>query len=127
MIRFQHIFSITLLTAMMWNVLYVPLTYAYYYVDQPNFIEQFCINIDKPKMKCNGKCHLNEVSKKDTTNDKAPLKMVTTKDITLFVLENEKIDFGFIIYIKKQDNKYQNLYSYLGEYTLYHPPQVSLT
>ena len=70
--RRQNIFSLILVTAMLWNVFYVPLTYAYYYIDQSDFIAQFCENTDKPELKCNGKCHLQEVSKKDATNDKAP-------------------------------------------------------
>ncbi len=65
--RQQNIFTYILITAMIWNVLYVPLTYAYYYADQSYFIAQFCDNIDKPEMKCNGKCHLKEVTEKNAT------------------------------------------------------------
>jgi len=109
------------------NTFYVALTYTYYFVDPSGFTAQFCVNTDKPEMKCNGKCHLKEVSKKDATNDKEPAKMMATKEVVLFIQEKEKIDFGFIIYVKKENKIYSNLYSYLGEYALYHPPQGSLT
>jgi len=127
MYRYRSTFSIVLIIAMLWNVFYVSLTYAYYFVDRDGFIAEYCVNIDKPEMKCNGKCHLKEVSKKDATNDKAPLKVTLTKEVTLFVQEKEKIDFGFILYVKKESKIYSNLYSYLSEYALYHPPQGSLT
>ncbi len=112
---------------MMWNVLYVPLTYTYYYVDQTDFIAQFCDNIDKPEMKCDGKCHLKEVTEKDATNDKAPSKMLLSKSVVLFVQENIDINFGIAIYKKNEINKYHNLYAYLSTYSLFHPPKGSLS
>ncbi len=121
--RRQNIFSLILITAMVWNVFYVPLTYAYYYLDQSDFIAQFCENIEEPELKCNGKCHLAEVSKKDATNDKAPSKMIVTKNIVLYVQEKESINFGFISFIKKQNIGYNNLYSFSIPFLLDHPPQ----
>ena len=95
--RQQYIFTYILITAMMWNALYVPLTYTYYYVDQTDFIAQFCDNIDKPEMKCDGKCHLKEVTEKDATNDKAPSKMLLSKSVVLYVQKNLDINFGIVI------------------------------
>tara|TARA_Y100000385_G_C12843869_1_gene530016 strand:+ start:227 stop:610 length:384 start_codon:yes stop_codon:yes gene_type:complete len=125
--RQKNIFTYILITAMMWNVLYVPLTYTYYYVDQTDFIAQFCDNIDKPEMKCDGKCHLKEVTEKDATNDKAPSKMLLSKSVVLFVQENLDINFEIVIYKKIEINKYHNLYAYLSTYSLFHPPQEILS
>jgi len=122
--RYRGTFSVILIIAMLWNVFYVSLTYAYYFIDQEGFIAEYCVNIAKPELKCNGKCHLKEVSEKDTTNEKAPSKMMITKDVNLYVQEIKKIGFGFILYTKKQDKKYSNMYSYLSEYNFDHPPQV---
>ena len=119
----QNIFSLILITAMVWNVFYVPLTYAYYYLDQSEFIAQFCENIEEPELKCNGKCHLAEVSKKDATNDKAPSKMIVSKNIVLYVQEKENFNFGFATFIKKQNIGYSNLYSFAIPLSLDHPPQ----
>ena len=125
--RRQNIFSLILITAMVWNVFYVPLTYAYYYVDQSEFIAQFCKNIAEPELKCNGKCHLAEVSKKDATNDKAPSKMIVSKNIVLYVQEKPNFDFGVCIYKKVPIKKNHNLYTYLKEYSDFHPPQEFLS
>lgn len=119
----QNIFSLVLVTAMLWNVFYVPLTYAYYYIDQSDFIAQFCENIEEPELKCNGKCHLAEVSKKDATNDKAPSKMIVSKNIVLYVQEKESFNFGFATFIKKQNIGYSNLYSFTIPFLIDHPPQ----
>ena len=125
--RQQNIFTYILITAMIWNVLYVPLTYAYYYADQSDFIAQFCDNIDKPEMKCDGKCHLKEVTEKNATNDKAPSKMLLSKSVVLFVQENKDINFGITVYKKTKKSKYCNLYTYLSTYSLFHPPKGSLS
>lgn len=112
---------------MVWNVFYVPLTYAYYYLDQSEFIAQFCENIEEPELKCNGKCHLADVSKKDATNDKAPSKMIVSKNIVLYVQKHSVLDFGVCIYKKVPIKKYHNLYSYLKEYSDFQPPQGPLS
>ena len=127
MYRHRNTFSVILIIAMLWNVFYASYTYAYYFIDQEGFVAEYCVNIDKPEMKCNGKCHLKEVSKKDANNDKDPSNVTLTKELTLFVKEREKIEFGFIVYVKKEIKSYSNLYSYLSEYALYHPPQGSLS
>ncbi|MBE9490765.1 MAG: hypothetical protein IMY67_10765 [Bacteroidetes bacterium] len=122
--RYKGLFSLILVTALLWNIFHVAITYGYYYVDQSGFIAQFCVNIEKPELECNGKCHLKNVAEKDSTNDKAPLKMITSKDVPFFIQEKEKLEFGYITYNKKPIKKYRNLYSFLSEYSLYQPPQV---
>jgi len=125
--RRQNIFSLILITAMLWNVFYVPLTYAYYFIDQSDFIAQFCANIDQPELECNGKCHLKKVSEKDATNDKAPSKMMVTKNIVLYVHENAVLDFGVTVFKKLPIKRYQDLYTYLSEHSVFHPPQQDLS
>lgn len=122
--RHQNIFLLILITAMMWNVLYVPLTYAYYYIDQSDFIAQFCENIDQPELECNGKCHLKEVTEKDATNDKAPSKMIVTKNIVLYIQEEKAYNFGVPTLLDKQKIGYSNLYSFITQFSLYHPPEA---
>ena len=101
------------------------MTYAYYYVDQSGFIERFCENIEKPEMKCNGKCHLKDVVEKETTNEKIPIKLIAPKEITLFFDYDEDLDLAInIIERSKKNDCYFNLYSYTKEYSWYHPPQV---
>ncbi len=124
MIRYKNLISLLLVSALMWNTFHVAFTYGYYYLDKSGFIDQFCVNIEKPKLECNGKCQIKKVVEDKTTNDKVPIKIIESKDITLFVLEKKKIEFGFIFDNIKETKKYNNLYSYLSEYMLYHPPKV---
>ncbi len=121
----KTIFSLLLLFALFWNTFYVSLTYAYYYVDQPGFIERFCGNIDKPEMKCNGKCHLKDVVEKKTANEDVPLNMIVLEEPTLFFKNIKNINLNSeSIEIKQQPEWYFNFYTYTRTYSLDRPPQV---
>jgi hypothetical protein len=44
-----------------------------YFINQVEITELFCINKDKPQLKCNGKCHLTqELKEVETKNTGAP-------------------------------------------------------
>lgn len=45
----------------------------HYFLNQAEITELFCVNKEKPKLKCNGKCHLaKELVKVDTEKSKNP-------------------------------------------------------
>ncbi len=119
------VFSFVLFLALFWNTFYVSLTYAYYIVDQPGFIEQFCEKIDKPEMKCNGKCHLKDVVEKKITTEDVPLNMIVLEEPTLFFKNIKNLDLNSdSIERKQQPDWYFNFYTYTGNYSLDRPPQV---
>ena len=118
------ILSFILTATILFNSLQVSFTYAYYYLDKSDFIERLCENKDKPEMHCDGKCHLKKVAEKNTENDKEPIKGVTFKEITLFVVEQIKYDFTNSSLKRVQLIKYNNLYAYSISKTFDHPPQV---
>ncbi len=86
-----------------------------------------CINKDKPKMHCNGKCHLMQELAKASDAEK-PIswdKKGTSQIIELLFFEEIKsfrikpIYFG----TKEKINKsYSNLYFYLNSSSVFHPP-----
>ena len=109
---------------MFWNTFQVSITYAFYYVSPLEFIEQFCDNIDKPELQCNGKCHLKEVATKSSTDDKVPSEYITFKDFSLFVVSN----FSYQLYRIRKSNKkifqYNNLYAFIDKSSIFHPPKA---
>ena len=121
--RYQ-IFSLALALLMLFNTLYVSLTYAYYYLDRSDFIAQFCVNKDKPEMHCNGKCHLKKVVKQETNTDQqAPSKKVTLKEVLLYFEKPKTCILS--PFVEKNDKlpNYTNLYRYIKITDFYHPPQ----
>ena len=106
------------------NVLHVPLTYAYYYLDQSGFIELLCENKDEPELECNGKCHLNKVTRNETENNENPIPVILEKELILFFQNpGEKTPVKIVEERSIYDN-YLTLYNYTEAYTLFHPPQV---
>lgn len=43
---------------------------GFYLADTKSFVELFCVNKDKPELKCNGKCELSKLAQKESKNDK---------------------------------------------------------
>ena len=50
--------------------------------------ELFCINKEKPQLKCNGKCHLSsELSKTETSNDQLPFSQNSNEISLEFIFD----------------------------------------
>ncbi len=121
---YNKIITLSLALLMLFNTFYVAITYAYYYLDQSDFIALFCKNIDKPELKCNGKCHLKEVVKEQTNTDQIPSKKFVLKKITLFFEKPQQHTLYVIVDKKSNQKKYLNLYCFENLYEFYHPPQA---
>lgn len=86
-----------------------------------------CINKDKPKMHCNGKCHLMQELAKASDAEK-PISSDKKSISPVFeVLFFEKINSFTITPIhfgtkEKVNHSYSNLYFYLNSDTVFHPP-----
>lgn len=120
-----QIFAIALTTLLLFNGMRVTLNYGYYHIDTIGFIEAFCVNQEKPELKCNGKCHLKKISKAQDKDQKTPESIVDFKELLLFTMVMEPIVFQQKILLKKQNpNTYHNLYSYSNINDCFHPPKV---
>jgi len=118
------LFTLFFTTVILYNSLRVPLTYAYYYLDNAGFTELFCVNINKPELKCNGKCHLKKVTKEMPSNDESPYSLIKYKEIPLFVISKCSYKLKGVKKNKQLQIEYINLYSYLESHSIYHPPKV---
>ena len=119
------VFSFVLFLALFWNTFYVSLTYAYYYVDQSGFIERFCENLDKPEMKCDGKCHLKNVVVEKTTKEDAPINMIVLEETNLYFKNIKDIDLDFNSLDRKEKfDRYFNIYSFSTNFSLDRPPEA---
>ena len=98
-----------------------------YVVNYEYISKVLCINRDKPKMQCNGKCHLmKELAKasdaeKPLSSDKKGIAQILDvlifEEIKSFVIA--PVCFG----TKEKTNPYySNLYSRLNSASIFHPP-----
>ncbi len=120
-----YIFAISLTTLLLFNSTRVSLTYAYYNMDTVGFIETFCLNKDKPELKCNGKCHLKKVVQSQDQDQKTPESIIDFKELILFSMTMEPLVFQQKEFSKKKNiTDYPNLYSFHNTNVCFHPPRV---
>lgn len=86
-----------------------------------------CENKAKPKMECNGKCHLmKELAK--TSENESPIssdkKIASQQFEVLFLEEIKSFKITPIYFCKTQktDSNYSNLYSHLNTASVFRPP-----
>lgn len=86
-----------------------------------------CINKDKPKMQCNGKCHLmKELAKASDTGKPASSDKKTVSQVleVLFFEEIQSFKIAQVCFGTKEKINpiYSNLYSHLNLDSIFHPP-----
>jgi hypothetical protein len=98
-----------------------------YVVNYEYITKVLCINKSKPKLQCNGKCHLMKELAKASENE-APIssdKKTTSQQIEILFLEEIKSFKIVSFYFEDSQNKnsnYSNLYFYLNSFSVFHPP-----
>lgn len=100
-----------------------------YVVNYEYVSKVLCINKDKPKLQCNGKCYLMKELANASENEK-PI----SSDKKFFVQENEILFFQEIkalvvdqIYFCKTiyiEDNYENLYYHAVSCSIFHPPTI---
>ncbi|WP_116525129.1 hypothetical protein [Seonamhaeicola aphaedonensis] len=99
--------------------------YVEYVLNQDYIAEFLCINKDKPKLQCNGKCHLAKEIKKQ--QEQEPFTALSIS------MENYPIGFVNILNIKTKQNYtlketqsffYNNLYNFNFKKVIFQPPIV---
>ena len=98
-----------------------------YIVNYEYITKVLCVNKAKPKLQCNGKCHLmKELAK--TSESQTPIssnKKIATQELeVLFFEEIKSFNIRYIYFDKNQflSTNYSDLYSYLNSDSVFRPP-----
>ena len=98
-----------------------------YVVNYEYISKVLCINKAKPKLKCNGKCHLmKELAK--TSESETPIssnKKIASHELEVLFFEEIKSFKITAIYLDKNqflNSNYCDLYSYLNSDSVFRPP-----
>lgn len=100
-----------------------------YITNNKAFTEKYCKNIDKPELKCNGKCHLKKELAKTSENNKpenSEQKQNTNYQAEILFFETitlYKFPSDFCFLNKTINSNYANLYCDLYTNSCFHPPQ----
>lgn len=100
--------------------------YVEYVFNQEYIAEFLCVNKDKPKLQCNGKCHLAKQIEKQQKQE--PLSALSIS------MENYPIGFvnilrlltpqSFFAFTKNNHFFYQKLYHFNYSYSTFQPPDL---
>ena len=98
-----------------------------YIVNYDYISKVLCVNKAKPKMQCNGKCHLMKEMAKAAENEtpvSSDKKMAPQQLEILFLEEIKSFKMAPIYFCKTQktNSYYSNLYFYLNSVSVFHPP-----
>lgn len=98
-----------------------------YVVNYEYITKVLCVNKAKPKLQCNGKCHLmKELAK--TSENQTPIssnKKIASHELeVLFFEEIKSFNIRYIYFDKNQflNTNYSDLYSYLNSDSVFRPP-----
>lgn len=98
-----------------------------YIVNYEYISKVLCVNKDKPKMQCNGKCHLMKELANSSESDKpiSPEKKITSQESEILFFEEIKTYELLKVYFSKQQQvncNYSNLYFHKNNCDVFRPP-----
>lgn len=121
--RFVHII---LLFALVVRSAFAPATLLFYVVDEAQFVEYLCVNVDDPTLHCNGKCQFKKIGDfyehqhHDSHTEVVYSSLVwnvppSTVTFDLSVLWTDRMTHQF---------NYINSYQFIGFTSVFRPPVV---
>ena len=118
--------SLILLGLVLINTLSLSLVKIHYELNKDFIVENYCVNLDKPELNCDGQCHLDEllniISSDNPNYEEVPeannlhlisIEFFFSETARLSVIENELISFGDL---------YLNNYTFLKTTFIEKPP-----
>ncbi len=98
-----------------------------YVVNYEYISKVLCINTDKPKMQCNGKCHLMKELAKASENEKpiSPNKKMASQEFEVLFFEEIKSFKTASVYFDDSleiNSNYSNFYFYSNSVSVFRPP-----
>lgn len=125
----MHKTGFILLLVWMFYILRPVYPYLEYALNKDYITKVFCINKDKPELKCNGKCHLNQQIKNQEKQNKehsVPAQF-HIENIILYFTGNEKLNLIHAYHVDMEFNSaYHFNYSYLTVGSIFRPPPFRL-
>ena len=95
-----------------------------YELNKESITQEFCVNKDKPELKCNGKCHLAEqLEESKPVESDAPAEASYIPQIPLFYQEVEQIELTAEL-TETQSFHFFHFYSYTPFLKIDHPPKA---
>jgi len=100
-----------------------------YVVNYDYISKVLCVNIYKPVLECNGKCHLKKELAKEADANKpiTPDKKVNTSQVEVLfcmLMPTFEMPSGFNLVLSQTNTHYANYYDFATLNSVFHPPTV---
>lgn len=120
-----------LLFSLTFFILFQPLFPIVEYVFNYEYIsKELCINKETPIIGCNGKCYLmSELANSVETEKPFSDKKEIIKEFEFLYYQKLKIVSSIELHILQKivhNNSYSNLYTYLNNHSIFHPPSNNI-
>lgn len=123
----NHIVCFVLVSVFLLQSLSKTIVVADYQINKEYIAKVLCVNKSKPKMHCNGKCHLKKELNKAEKKERSPANPLNEKnEIQLFSQCNSTINLFSFVIIKK-DKLLSDYAFHMSDKHLdsvFHPPQA---
>ncbi|MFD2726099.1 hypothetical protein [Hyunsoonleella rubra] len=100
--------------------------YVEYVLNQDYIAEFLCINKDKPKLQCNGKCYLAKQLEKQQEQEPFSSLSISLENYPIGFVEilNIDVSIGIAQSEKPTNTPYQKLYYFDYNYSAFQPPDI---
>lgn len=121
----KNIALISLTLSILLSSLGQSVIYVHYLVNKNYYATVLCENKAKPKMHCNGKCHMMKELKEQEKKEQSPSTPVKEKQETIqFFQSSTLFSFNPFQEIKKQNSIYLLAKTQEVTFSIFHPPTV---
>ncbi len=123
----KPIVSIVLIAAIVVQVLGKFIVLAHYALNKEAITKTLCVNKNKPKMHCNGKCHLKKQLSKEDKKEQSPANpFKEVKDFQLYSANNSGIEITNTLINHTEKSIFQYSFHFSSQHlqAVFHPPCV---
>lgn len=91
--------------------------------NQEYIIDKFCINKNKPELKCNGKCHLKDVISQSSTQTDEQQSSIISEIMIPFFYSDSFVDLSRKIFVINKYIIFEDVKESTYASNTFHPPQ----
>ncbi|MFZ9847340.1 MAG: hypothetical protein ACO3EE_04225 [Flavobacteriales bacterium] len=119
----KKLLSIFLLVAIAFNVFGKAIIWANYEVNKAEITRKYCENKAKPKLRCDGKCHLKKQMEKEEKKEKNEGSKESKEKIESQYFVEINYSFGTQHSTLKTQHSYSPNHSHSHSHSVFSPPQ----
>jgi hypothetical protein len=126
MARAKKLFAVVMIKFIVLGVCWQFIAITYFYLNQEEITEKYCVNKDEPQKNCHGKCHLDKVLNLENESINNDALTYSSSVILIFQSFDQLSTYTFLIDTKLPKTNSPYLFSVKTHYInkISHPPEA---